>query len=152
MHRLAVWRRALATCQWDSRVPASIAAGIAFTATLVSATALAAAHAAAPVALGVMVVIVTLSGWLVTWSGAVVTAALAWLMLNGFVTDRYGVLRWHGHRDLVELAVLFASATTVATVRATRIRRSRRRAMDHLTQQLSELTDAAHRTLGGRHA
>jgi hypothetical protein len=35
---------------------------------------------------------------------------LAWLVVNGFLVDRYGQLSWHGSADLARLLVLAGSA------------------------------------------
>ena len=41
---------------------------------------------------------------------AVAVVVLAWLVVNGFLIDRYGQLGWHGDVDLGRLLVLAASA------------------------------------------
>jgi len=41
---------------------------------------------------------------------SMVTAAIAWLFLNGFLIDQHAELRWHGTVDLVRLAVLVGAA------------------------------------------
>jgi hypothetical protein len=35
---------------------------------------------------------------------------LAWLVVNGFLVDRYGQLEWHGSADLARVLVLAGSA------------------------------------------
>jgi hypothetical protein len=41
---------------------------------------------------------------------AAFVGVLAWLIVNGFLVDRYGQLSWHGWADLVRLLVLAAAA------------------------------------------
>ena len=56
------------------------------------------------------------------------TAAIAWLFCNGFLVDRFGVLRWHGRVDLVRLGILCVVALVgtglgwlIRTVRSARL-------------------------------
>jgi hypothetical protein len=35
---------------------------------------------------------------------------LAWLIVNGFLVDRFGVLSWHGHSDVYRAVMLVAAA------------------------------------------
>lgn len=152
VRRVAKWRRSLGRDDWDPRIQPSFAVGLAFAATMTAAVVLSSANVRPPAALAVMAGIAALSGWIFEWSGALVTAGLAWLMLNGFVADRYGELRWHGHRDIVAAIVLTGSAAAAGALRGLQIRRRRRLELITLNTELSELTGAAHRTLGGRHA
>jgi hypothetical protein len=46
-----------------------------------------------------------LDGAAVAWTGA-----LAWLLVNGFLVDRFGELSWHGRADLYRALVLVAAA------------------------------------------
>jgi hypothetical protein len=77
-------------------------------------------------ALAVMAALVAVFGWLSGWTAVFATAGFAWLMLNGFVEDRYGVLRWHGRGDIVGLAVLITCGAAVAGLREAQIRLRRR--------------------------
>ncbi len=60
-----------------------------------------------------MAAIVALISWWSRWFRALLTAGAGWLTLNGFVTDRYGELCWHGDADLMRPLVLYAVAITV---------------------------------------
>lgn len=135
----------------DPRLELSFAVGVAFALTLAGAAALAAAQASVPVALAVMAGITAVCGWLFVWSGAVVTAGLSWLMLNAFVTDHSGTLRWHGTRDLREITVLAATAAAVALAREVQLHRRGRVAIRRFVDELSEFVNAS-RPLGGRRA
>jgi len=53
------------------------------------------------------------------------TASCAWLLLNGFVADRYGELQWHGRGDVVRMVVLLAIGAVVALLREAQVRHGR---------------------------
>ena len=44
------------------------------------------------------------------WMAAAAVVPLAWLVYNGFIQDRFGVLVWHGWSDLGRLGLLVAAA------------------------------------------
>ncbi|HWC34555.1 MAG TPA: hypothetical protein VG650_06970 [Mycobacteriales bacterium] len=121
-------------------------------ATFTVAVVLSSANIRMPAALAVMAGLTALSSWIFEWSAALVTAGLAWLMLNGFIADEHGELRWHGHRDVVAAIVLLGSVVAVGALRGLQIRRRRRLELITLNTELSELAGPVHRTLGGRHA
>jgi hypothetical protein len=73
-------------------------------------------------------------------------------MLNGFVADQYGELRWHGSSDVVRMVVLFGCGVAVTAMRSVQLRRRRQAAGKQLDRELRELTRAARRTQGDRHA
>jgi len=73
------------------------------------------------VALGVMTVTVLVLAWWSTVGGAVLSAGLGWLMLNGFVVNQYGALAWHGDSDVINLAVLVGVAVLTAVVRSVQL-------------------------------
>ena len=106
----------------DPRLPFGFAVGAAFALMLWASAALSGLSARPSAAgLAVMATIAALLGWFSTWPGALVTAALGWLMLDGFVIDRYGVLHWHGRADAVRLAVLAASGLVTTALRAAQL-------------------------------
>jgi hypothetical protein len=45
---------------------------------------------------------------------------LSWLVVNGFLVDRYGVLAWHGRADLYRLLALATAAGAGLIVREAR--------------------------------
>ncbi len=51
---------------------------------------------------------------------------LAWLVVNGFLVDRYGVLSWHGWADVYR-AVVLAAASVVGLAVSQRLRKEPRR-------------------------
>jgi len=53
-------------------------------------------------------------------AAAAVTAAVAFLLFDGFVVDSAGVLAWHGRADAVRLAVLVTAALAGLTAQAIR--------------------------------
>jgi len=64
--------------------------------------------------------------WAVAWTGV-----LAWLLVNGFLVDRFGELSWHGRSDLYRsLALVSAAAIGLAVGQGVRLwatwRRQRR--------------------------
>ena len=138
----------------DPRVQRGFAAPIGFAVTLAMAAVMSALrpHLSADVALAVMAGVVALSGWWAAWGAVLATAGFAWLMLNGFVADQYGELRWHGSSDVVRMVVLFGCGVAVAALRSRQLRRRRRQeAAGQLNRELRELT-LARRTKGDRHA
>ncbi|MEU8006144.1 hypothetical protein AB0B66_33720 [Catellatospora sp. NPDC049111] len=54
---------------------------------------------------------------------ALLTALLAWLMLNGFVANGFGELRWQGREDLLRVLVLAAAAMVPQAGRVVRVAR-----------------------------
>ena len=61
-----------------------------------------------------LVAVAAAVGLFVAWTDDGLAAAfivgLAWLVVNGFLVDRYGQLSWHGWVDLLRLLVLVAAA------------------------------------------
>ena len=104
----------------DPRIPSAFAAGLAFLVTLAVAAVLADLRYQLSLSadLGIMSGLVIAAAWWVAWGGVLVTAGLAWLMLNSFVVSHDETLRWHGSGDLTRLVVLFGCAVSVATVRS----------------------------------
>jgi hypothetical protein len=73
--------------------------------------------------------------WAVAWTGA-----LAWLLVNGFLVDRFGELSWHGRSDLYRsLALLCAAAAGLAIGKGVRLWSAwrRRRRFDNEWRALS---------------
>lgn len=136
----------------DPRIRTSFAVAVAFAVTFPVGVLLSRCDASTRSGLVVLSCIAALAGWLFTWGGAVVTAGLAWLMLNGFVSDRFGELRWHGRSDVTEALVLVAASVLVGTVRSLQIRYRRRADLIQFQQEVFDLTSAARQTLGGRRA
>jgi len=68
-----------------------------------------------------MTVTVLVLAWWSTVGGAVLSAGLGWLMLNGFVVNQYGALSWHGNSDVINLAVLVGVAVLTAAVRSVQL-------------------------------
>jgi K+-sensing histidine kinase KdpD len=58
----------------------------------------------------VLALVVAAFAWFVRPVAAVVVAVLGWLILNGFLVDQFGTLRWHGEVDAARLAVLIIAA------------------------------------------
>ena len=135
------WRRHAAGDD-DPRLVTSFAAGVGFTVTLILAAAMThmRSELSPTVDLGIFAAVVALAGWWMTWLGALVTAGLAFLMLNGFVVDQYAVLRWHGAADVLRLVVLIGCATSVAAARELQLHHRRRAADAVLTGELAEIT------------
>ncbi len=107
----------------DPRLPVTLSLAVGFAGTMSAAAALTLVrgHVPAPAALAVMTVLVGLIAWWSTICGAVLSALVGWLMLNGFAIDQYGVLAWHGPDDLVRIGVLLAAAVVVALTRAVQL-------------------------------
>ena len=146
------WRRHVAGD--DPRLATSFAAGVGFTLTLTLAALMAdlRSQLSPGVDLGIFAVVVALAGWWMSRLGALVTAVFSFLMLNGFVVDRYAVLRWHGRGDLVRLVVLLGCAGVVSAVRELQLRHRRRAANGHLADELAELTGTSRIQGAQRHA
>jgi hypothetical protein len=155
MDRVALRSWLCADPDRDPRVQRGFAAPIGFAVTLTMAAVLSALrpHLSADVALAVMAGVVALSGWWAAWDAVLAAAGFAWLMLNGFVADQLGELRWHGSSDVVRMVVLFGCGVAVTAMRSVQLRRRRRqRTGGQLDRELRELTRAARRTQGDRHA
>jgi hypothetical protein len=115
--------------------PNAYAIGIAFTATLLVATALGSAgsRAAGGVGLTVMAATVGVSAWWCRPSSSLCAGAFGWLMFNGFVTDQFGTLTWHGAADGVRLGALVIVALGVAVTRAVMVAAGRRVLLEDIT-------------------
>jgi K+-sensing histidine kinase KdpD len=126
----------------DPRLATSFAAGLGFAATLLAAAVM--THMRRQLSLtddlGVFTALVALAGWWMSLVGALVTAVLAFLMLNGFAVDQYAVLRWHGQADVVRLVVLLGCAAVVGATREVQLWHRRR---SSLSREFAQLTDAA---------
>jgi hypothetical protein len=120
----------------DPRIVPSFAAGFGFFATLTAAIVLMELRQRLPlnVDLGVMSGLVVVAGWWMAWTGVLVTAGLAWLMLNSFVVSHDATLRWHGSADLTRLIVLFGCAIAMATVRSLQLYWRQRREVAVVTE------------------
>lgn len=94
------------------RYPTGLSIGIG-SGTVVASTMLAAALPATESGWRFGVVAVTVGGFAalvpdrlaVAWTGA-----LAWLLVNGFLVDRFGELVWHGRADVARAVLLVAAA------------------------------------------
>jgi hypothetical protein len=91
-----------------------------------------------------MALVVSLTGWFGSWQATLATAGVAWLMVNGFIEDRYGDLRWHGEADAVLLGVLLGCGAAVACLREAQIRRRRRAVKNGMERELEEMARPAH--------
>jgi len=107
----------------DPRLPLALTLALGFAITMAAAAVLTAVrtHVALGLALGVMTVTVLVLAWWSTVGGAVLSAGLGWLMLNGFVINQYGALSWHGNSDVINLAVLVGVAVLTAVVRSVQL-------------------------------
>jgi len=107
----------------DPRLPLALTLALGFAITMAAAAVLTAVrtHVAPGFALGVMTVTVLVLAWWSTVGGAVLSAGLGWLMLNGFVVNQYGALAWHGNSDAINLAVLVGVAVLTAVVRSVQL-------------------------------
>jgi hypothetical protein len=64
--------------------------------------------------LGAVALLVTAASVGLATRAAVVLAAIGWLVVDGFVVHRYGVLGFDGAPDAVRLALLVVLATSAA--------------------------------------
>jgi len=90
----------------DTRPPAPLVLGIAFACLLGWAGAVSVLDLPAAVAVGGAVVIAAGASWWLTIPAALGSAALAFLVVDGFVLGRLGDLSWDGTPDAVLLVVL----------------------------------------------
>lgn len=80
-----------------------------------------------------------MSAWLASRTGAsenlradvpvgvhVAVGAVAWFIVNGFLVDRLGELRWHGPADVARAAALTTTAAAGLVIGQRRVRRSDR--------------------------
>lgn len=133
---------------WDPRLATGAAVPATFAATFAAAATMSAlrGHMNPVVGVAVMAALVSLTGWIASLTTTALTAGVAWLMLNGFVEDRYGVLRWHGRGDVTRLGVLVAAAATVAVLREAQIRRRRHNVEKRMSAELAEMVRPSHET------
>jgi hypothetical protein len=57
------------------------------------------------------------------WLAMAALVPLAWLVVNGFQVDRYGVLSWHGAADVYRLVILTLGAAAGLAIGYERSRR-----------------------------
>jgi hypothetical protein len=57
------------------------------------------------------------------WQAMAALVPLAWLVVNGFLIDRYGVLAWHGAADAYRLLLLTLAAAAGLAIGYERSRR-----------------------------
>ena len=114
----------------DPRIAVSFAGGVGFVVMLTAAAVLGEfrSRLSLNVDLGVMSVLVAIAAWWMEPLGALMTAGLAWLMLNSFVVSHDATLRWHGGADLTRLVVLFTCAGVAAVTRSVQLYVRRRAA------------------------
>lgn len=138
---------------WDPRVETGVAAPAGLVATFAAAAAMSPLRPSVTVVAGtvVMAVVVSLTGWFGSWAATLATVGVAWLMLNGFIEDRYGELRWHGWTDVVVLGVLLVCGAAVASLRHVQIGRRRRAVARSMAAELEDMADPSHDTSGERH-
>lgn len=138
----------------DPRLTTSFAAGLGFAMTLAVAAIVThlRAQLSLTVDLGIFAGLVAMAGWWMTWIGSLITAGLAFLMLNGFAVDQYAVLHWHGRGDVVRLVVLFGCAVVATAVRELQLRHQSRTEDRRLTRELAELTGRSLTQGARRHA
>jgi hypothetical protein len=108
----------------DARLPSEIACALGF-AVVVSVSVVLGLAGSVLVArtttdLAVLALAVAALSYSVRPLAAFVTAGLAWLMLNGFLIDHFGVLTWHGVSDITRLLALVAAAIVPIAIRAGR--------------------------------
>lgn len=128
----------------DPRLATSFAAGLGFAASLALAAAVTQLRTrlSLTVDLALFAGLLAVAAWWMTTVGALLAAALSFLMLNGFAVDQYAVLRWHGWGDVVRLVVLLGCAVVVSAVRDLQLRHRGRAADALLRCELAELTGA----------
>ncbi len=137
---------------WEPRIRAGFAAPLGLACTFGAAAVMSAlpSSVAWEWDLGAMSALIVAIGWFSAWKGVLATAGFAWLMFDGFVEDRYGVLRWHGHPDIVRLAVLLGCGAVVAVLREAQIRHRRRAVQNSMEMELQAMAGSARGTLGKR--
>ena len=135
----------------DPRLATAFAAGIGFAVTLTCAAVMTQlrTQVSPTIDLGIFAAVTWLAGWWMTGLGTVITAVLAFLMLNGFVVDQYAVLRWHGGPDVVRLVVLLGCAGASAAARELLLRHRRRCDDVQLNRELAEIADTSSLSRGG---
>lgn len=104
----------------DPRCPSDLTAGLGSAALFAAVALLTIPSRKLPLGadLVVLTAIVAVSAWLGTPAGALAATGVGWLLLDGFLVDQQGALRWHGPPDLVRLLVLVGVAISVSSVRA----------------------------------
>lgn len=139
----------------DPRVPAGFVLGIAF-GLMLAVAALFQVTAARPSVDGGLVVTTAVTAVAAWWSRvpvAFATGITGWLMINGFLVNQHGQLRWHGGGDLVRLGVLVGVGVGIAAVRAAQLKLRRRRvAWSRLSLELAELMSQRTESRGESHA
>ena len=147
-----LWRRRVTGD--GPKLATSFAAGVGFTVTLTLAAVMTQLRSClSPAAdLGIFAAMVAVAGWWMTSIGSLITAGLSFLMLNGFIVDRYAVLRWHGRHDMVRLVVLLGCAGIASAARELQLRHLRHTADGRLTRELTELTGTSLTQGASRHA
>jgi hypothetical protein len=111
----------------DPRPPAALVVGIAFTAQLGwLGLALTAGLPSAATTVGVVVVAVVASWWLVV-PASLSMALISFLAVDGFAENRLGQLGWNGNQDAVLLLVLLVACAVAAEVRSGTVEQARRR-------------------------
>lgn len=139
----------------DPRLPAGLVLGIVFALTLAVVALFQTASERSSVDGGLAVTsgIVAVAAW---WSRVPVAFAAGftgWLMINGFLVNQHGELRWHGNGDLLRLGVLVGAAVGVAGVRTAELAVRRRRVgWSFLSVDLAELASRQAESRGVRHA
>lgn len=128
---------------WDSRIRPSIAvpAGFALTLTAAGLMTVLRPYLGPVVDLAVMAALVAVFGWFAGWTSALMTAVFAWLMLDGFAEDRFGVLRWHGGVDVVALGVLAGCGVAACASRTAAVRRRCRASIRRREVELQRLLE-----------
>jgi hypothetical protein len=123
-------KRELAPAAWEPRdrtpVGLTIAGGVTILVGAALVTSLTPAHDSV---LRAGLVAVALAAFAVNTGEPLAMAALvplAWLVFNGFLVDRYGVLAWHGWADVYR-AVAFAAASVAGLAISARQRKEPRR-------------------------
>jgi hypothetical protein len=101
----------------DPRPPAALVLGIAFAALLGWAGVSGLLSLPTAIAVGGALVVATVASWWLTAPGAVVSAALTFLVVDGFVLGTLGDLGWNGMSDAALLVVLVVACVTSAEAR-----------------------------------
>jgi hypothetical protein len=147
------WASARGEDRDDPRLQFAFAAGLGFCISLTAAAVLTElrGHVSVDTDLGVMAGLVAVAAWWMAWAGALVTAGLAWLMLNSFLVSHDATLRWHGPADLRRLVVLVGCTVAVATIRSAQLS-VRRRQLSYSILQGRPAVSAEQVMTGERHA